>query len=266
MRHVVPILLVCVLGVAFGGASPAAQPVTIRIAGSTTLLPLVRDAAAAYSATHPEVAFVVSGGGSRAGLDRLRDSSVDVAMTDSAPPADSGLVDQTVAALTLAIIANPDAGIAKLTTPQIRDIFGGAVTNWKAVGGSDRPIALVDRSPGLLVHTIFTHAFMDKTAVTKTVRYADSSQAALTQVSSTPGAVSYVVTRGLALASVVPIAIDGTAPSDANTMAGTYHFWTYEHFVTARAPTLDVSRFFAFLETQRALLHKHGFIAVEDIK
>lgn len=246
--------------------SQGAEPVTITIAGSTTLQPFVEEAAKQYSAAHPDVTFVVRGGGSRAGLDQVRDASADVAMTDSGPPADSGLIDRTVAALGLALIVNADAGISKLTSRQVQDIFAGHITNWKAVGGNDRPIAVIDRSPGLIVHAIFARTFMNGAAVTAALQYADSSLAALTQVGMTPGSISYVLPRGLQLGSVVPVAIDGVAPTDENIMAGTYHFWTYEHLVTARTPTLGVSRFFAFLETQRALLRKFGFVAVKDIK
>jgi phosphate transport system substrate-binding protein len=43
----------------------------------------------------------------------------------------------------MAVIVNPQCPITDLSGTQLCDIFGGAITNWKEVGGPDRPIIVI---------------------------------------------------------------------------------------------------------------------------
>src|SRR3712207_1987817 len=45
----------------------------------------------------------------------------------------------------LAVIVHPDNPVQRLKLDQIRDIFAGAITNWNAVGGPNRPIRVLAR-------------------------------------------------------------------------------------------------------------------------
>ena len=55
---------------------------TITIAGSTALLPLVKDAAAAYQAANPNVKISVSGGGSGTGINQVAAKAIDIGDSD----------------------------------------------------------------------------------------------------------------------------------------------------------------------------------------
>lgn len=250
-----------------GASVPAgAEPVTIRVAGSTTLQPLLEEAAKLYSAAHPDVSIVVVGGGSKAGLALLREAATDVAMTDSAPPENEGFVDHDVALLGLALVVHPGTGITRISAKQVRDAFSGAIKNWRAIGGNDVPVVPVDRSPSLVAHAIFAGLFMGGAPVSADAQLADASDAAARLVAQTPGAISYVVSKNVSFEGVTPLALDGAPPSEEAILAGSYRFWTYEHLVTLKQPTTAQSRFFAFVATQRALLKKFGFIAVKQAR
>ncbi|MFZ5996787.1 MAG: substrate-binding domain-containing protein [Nitrospirota bacterium] len=55
------------------------------------------------------------------------------------------LVQHKVAVDIKAVMLNPKNPLSNLTLKQISDIHNGLITNWKQVGGPDRPIALVYR-------------------------------------------------------------------------------------------------------------------------
>jgi phosphate transport system substrate-binding protein len=57
------------------------QKQTIKISGSTTVLPIVQKAADQYMAAHPDADIQVSGGGSGVGIQAIGARTVDIGMT-----------------------------------------------------------------------------------------------------------------------------------------------------------------------------------------
>jgi len=57
------------------------------------------------------------------------------------------LNDYVIGAYAVAVVVNEKNPVANLTKEQVRDIFTGAISNWKAVGGPDAPIHLYIRDP-----------------------------------------------------------------------------------------------------------------------
>jgi len=45
----------------------------------------------------------------------------------------------------IAVVVNPSNPVSRLTLQQISDIYTGKITNWREVGGEDRPIVLLSR-------------------------------------------------------------------------------------------------------------------------
>jgi ABC-type phosphate transport system substrate-binding protein len=91
MRLVVALLLLAL------PACAASETSTITAAGSTTLLPLVRAAAADYILTHPDVKITVSGGGSAYGIAQVARNAVDLGDSDVPAKDLPNLVDHLVA-------------------------------------------------------------------------------------------------------------------------------------------------------------------------
>jgi phosphate transport system substrate-binding protein len=50
-----------------------------------------------------------------------------------------------LAKMPIVFVAGPEAGVRELTKDQVCNIYTGAITNWKQVGGNDRKIILVTR-------------------------------------------------------------------------------------------------------------------------
>src|SRR5438046_2938155 len=57
------------------------------------------------------------------------------------------LNDNVIGSYCVAVVVNGSNPVGNLTKDQVRDIFTGAIVNWKEVGGPDAPIHLCVRDP-----------------------------------------------------------------------------------------------------------------------
>jgi phosphate transport system substrate-binding protein len=123
---------------------------SITASGSTALQPLADAAGKAYQAACPNATIQVQGGGSGTGLTQVLQGAVqigdsDVTAESKLQPADAAtLVDHQVASQGWIMVNNPDVtGVTNLTTDQAKQIWTGAITNWKDVGGPDMPLVVM---------------------------------------------------------------------------------------------------------------------------
>ena len=124
--------------------SPTGQVQTIKVAGSTTVLPIAQKVAEVYMNETPNVDIVVSGGGSGNGITQIGEKTIDIGMSSRDVTAAEkakypGFVITTIANDGVAIIVHPTNTVSNLTLGQIRDIYAGNVTNWKAHRRSGPP-------------------------------------------------------------------------------------------------------------------------------
>ncbi|MDP9110203.1 MAG: phosphate ABC transporter substrate-binding protein [Candidatus Eremiobacteraeota bacterium] len=250
-----------------GSNSTGAAGDEITIAGSTALLPLVKQAAQDYQAAHPDARISVSGGGSRVGLTQTEQNGVTIGDSDIPPgPDQKHLVDHKVAVVTFAVALHPAAGVKNLTKKQIQDIFSGKITNWSQAGGKDLKITVINRARSSGTRAVFVSSVMNNVQPTNNSLTDDSSGTVVTTAAQTPGAATYVATSYLKNKNLVAVAIDGTAPTDANIESGKYPFWSYEHMVTNGAASKAAAGFIAYVENDKALLSKLGFLPISVMK
>ncbi len=126
----------------------------IQNKGSDTLVNLALAWAEKYMAVHPEVRISVTGGGSGTGIAAMINGTVDIANASRQMTAEeiqaakkNGFdpVEITVARDAIAVVVNPANPVSGLTLQQISDIYTNKITNWRQVGGLDRPIVLLSR-------------------------------------------------------------------------------------------------------------------------
>ncbi|MDP9111781.1 MAG: substrate-binding domain-containing protein, partial [Candidatus Eremiobacteraeota bacterium] len=165
---------------------------SLKVAGSTALLPLIKQASADYQAAHSDVKISVSGGGSRVGITQAAQGVIDIGDSDIPPAGEPSLVDHHVAVVTFGVVTHPAAGVKNLSLAQIRGIFSGTVKNWKEVGGSDQAITIVNRPRSSGTRAVFVAKLMGGTQPSAAGLTQDSSGTVATIVAQTPGAVSYV--------------------------------------------------------------------------
>lgn len=216
---------------------------TISASGSTALQPIAEQAAASFKEKYPDATVNVQGGGSGAGLTQVSQGQVEIGDSDILAEQKSadiakGLVDHKVCGVGFAVIVNNDANVKDLTKDQIQKIFSGAATNWKDVGGADKPIALIHRTKGSGTKVVFDTTVMDKTTEKDDLGTTeDSSGAVLTKVAQNSGSVSYVaipylLTNTDAAKKVTAVKIGGVDATNKNIIAKKYIFWSYEHMYT----------------------------------
>lgn len=247
-------------------AMKAGAPGSISIAGSTALLPLVKQAAVEYQAKHPNVKISVAGGGSMTGITQVVQKAIDIGDSDIPALNQPSLVDHKVAVVAFAVVVNPKTNVKALTTAQIRSIFTGKTTTWSQAGGANQQITIINRPRSSGTRAVFVQKIMGGQQPTETGLTQDSSGTVATMVAQTPGAVSYVSIGYVKPGQQVAVSIDGVAPADANVETGKYKFWSYEHMFTNGQPSAQVADFINFVKNDTPLLKKLHFIPISEMK
>ncbi|HET9393918.1 MAG TPA: phosphate ABC transporter substrate-binding protein [Candidatus Rubrimentiphilum sp.] len=250
---------------AIAGCSAQTNTSSIVIAGSTALLPLVKQAAVDYQNARPDVKISVAGGGSRVGITQVTQRAVDIGDSDIAAPDQPSLVDHQVAVVTFGIVVNPQTGVKNLTSAQIRAIFSGKMTNWRQAGGRDAAITIINRPRSSGTRAVLVQKVLGGREPSESGMTQDSSGTVATMVAQTPGAISYVGTAYVTPGRQIAVSIDGVAPTDANVESNKYPYWSYEHMFTNGQPGAKVAGFIDYVKNDRALLRRLKFIPVGDV-
>jgi phosphate transport system substrate-binding protein len=230
------------------------------------MLPLVKEASALYQAEHKEAQISVSGGGSATGLAQVAGKAIDIGDSDITAPNHPELVDHRVAVVGFAIVTNPAAGVKNLTRAQLRDVFSGAITNWKQAGGSEQKVVVVNRPRTSGTRAVFAKVIMGATPIAESGLVQDATGTAVSVVKQTPGAVSYVALSGITGGGVTIVSVDGVAPSEATITSGRYPIWSYEHMFTYGEAKGEPAAFIAFVQRRADLAKKNKFIAIAAMK
>jgi phosphate transport system substrate-binding protein len=242
------------------------QPGSISVAGSTALLPLVKQAAVDYQSKHSNAKISVAGGGSRVGITQVAQKGVDIGDSDIPAVNQPSLVAHQVAVVTFGVVVNPQSGVKNLTTQQLRQIFSGATTNFKEVGGADQQITIINRPRSSGTRAVFVKNVLGGKEPTESGLTQDSSGTVATMVAQTPGAISYLAMSYVKPGQQNAVSIDGVAPTDANVSSGKYPYWSYELMITNGQPSAQVADFINFVKTDNALLKQLGFMPVSAMK
>ncbi len=238
---------------------------TITVAGSTAMLPLVKDASAAYQDAHKDVKISVSGGGSATGITQVAAKAIDIGDSDILAVGHPELIDHRVAVVGFAIVTHPSAGVKSVSRKQIQDIFSGKVTNWSAVGGADQKIVAVNRPRSSGTRAVFIKTIMRSVPISANGLVQDATGTVISAVKQTPGAVSYVALSGIT-SGVTIVAVDGVAPTAETITTGKYPIWSYEHMYTYGEPKGNVAGFIDFVKRGTDRVQQNKFIAISAMK
>lgn len=133
---------------------PALASNKVQVRGSDTMVNLVQRMAEVYMEKNPGKYLAVTGGGSGNGIAGLRNRTADIA-NSSRKVRQREVIDMrnrgvdpvgvAIARDCITIIVNSENKVDRLTLDQLGAIYRGDITNWKDVGGDDRPITLYGR-------------------------------------------------------------------------------------------------------------------------
>jgi phosphate transport system substrate-binding protein len=162
--HLALALLLAACGGPAGTATPAGEQIILINKGSDTMVNLALAWAEAYEPVVPSVTVSVTGGGSGTGIAALLNRTVDLANASRPISAEERAaaeargvtpVEYVVARDAIAIIVHPNNPVDMLSLPQLSAMYSGQVTNWREVGGEDRPIVLLSRETNSGTHVYF---------------------------------------------------------------------------------------------------------------
>ena len=178
----------------------------IQIKGSDTIVNLVQVWAEKFSQKDNAVNVGVTGGGTGTGFAALLNNTCDIAMASRkveekeiniAKEHNVFYREYTVGLDGLAVLVNKNNPVNNLTTEQLRDIFMGKITNWKQLGGENRPIVLLSRESNSGTHMFFKEAVIrlndknNKNEFSPKALLMPSSQAIIDEIYQNPNAIGY---------------------------------------------------------------------------
>jgi phosphate transport system substrate-binding protein len=202
------------------GASADAQRVITNI-GSDTMVNLALAWAEAYAAVRPEVRLSVTGGGTGTGITALINGTADIANAsremkkeelEEARGKGVEATEHVVARDAIAVIVHKNNPVSRLTIGQLSDIYAGRISNWREVGGEDRPIVRLSRETNSGTHVFFLEAVVrrgekgNKTLLSTDTLLLPSSEGVTAEVVQNPNAIGYeglgYVTEGMKVVAV----------------------------------------------------------------
>lgn len=153
-----------------GEKAPTKETITEK--GSDTMVLLAQAWAEKFRTKNPNIEVAVSGGGSGTGISALINGTTEIANA-SRPMNDqerqqvrqkygTDVVEIPVAKDGVAIYVNATSPIDSLSLEQLRGIYSGTTTNWKAVGGPDATIILYGRENSSGTYAFFKEHVLNK--------------------------------------------------------------------------------------------------------
>ncbi|MDR2186167.1 MAG: phosphate ABC transporter substrate-binding protein [Treponema sp.] len=223
-------LSLAIMGNVFaGGGSQSTEqkagPVTITIAGSTSVNPLMELLTGEYAKLKDNIRFNISATGSGDGIKAVPAETAEIGMSSrELTPAELGTgIDKHVIAIDgIAVIVNKDNPVSNLTAGQIRDIYTGKITDWSQLGGGKAgKIAVVSREPGSGTRGAFEEILKFQDQLVKGSVEFDGTGAIKAEISRNVDAVGYI-SLGSVDGSVKTLSVDGIAPATENVVNGSY--------------------------------------------
>jgi len=271
MKHIfsTAALACAVLG---AGLAQAAEPLTWAGCGITKKS-FMAEMATAYQARYG-TEIILEGGGAAKGIRRVGDKSVTIG--GSCRPKLPGNPEELSTQLNpvawdaLVVIVHPDNPVDNITISQVQKMYEGKITNWKELGGPDRPLELQIRKgkQSGVGRTLRELAFgdFDKDFVSTAVH---KSSGPLEQaVENNPNAVGVTGVSSARKRTVKLLTLEGKEASYDNIRSGDYHF--YRPLYIAHNPANpryeEVKKFIDFAHSRegREIIRKQGAVPYLD--
>lgn len=252
--------------------------------GSDTIVNLALAWAERYQEENPDVRISVTGGGSGTGIASLVNGTVDIANAsrkikpEEASAAEAnGIspIEFVIARDAIAVIVNPGNPVDQLTIGQISDIFSGKYSNWRDIGGEDRPIVRLSRETNSGTHVYFLEQVLrkgdkkDKTLFSTDTLLLPSSEGISVEIRQNPNAIGYdglgYVTDDL---KVIAVAREPTGPfilpSSDSVNNGLYPIARDLYMYTPGEPTGAIKTYLEWIRESEAqeIVNDLGFVPI----
>lgn len=223
---------------------------SISLKGSDTMVLLGQKWADEYMKATPGAVVAVTGGGSGTGIAQLIDGTIDIAQSSrSMKPAEKAQiqektgapVEETVMARDgVTVYVHPSNPVTRITLPQLKGIYTGAITNWKDVGGPDLAITVYSRENNSGTYVFFKEHVLEGEDFAAAAQTLPGTAAVVNAVMHDPKGIGYGgIAYGEGVRHLAVVGADGVAvePSEATIRSGAYPlsrplYW----YLTVQAP------------------------------
>ena len=240
---------------AFAAVAVAGRGITVK--GSDTMVILGQRWAEQYMNQNRGQIVQVTGGGSGTGIAALINGTTDICQASRPMKQDEKLklrdryqtmgVEIPVAKDGLSVFVNEANPVKDLTLDQLKQIYTGAVTNWKQVGGKDATIILYGRENSSGTYGFFKDHVLDGRDFAASCQTLPGTAAVVNAVSRDPNGIGYggaAYTKGVRDCAVRK---DGKSPAVMPTAAtvhdGSYPLTRYLYFCLRKPAQGDVKKF-----------------------
>lgn len=217
------------MNVSFGIAGDldgfSGQKGTIKIAGGTAHIPVMKIAAKQIMTSNPDIRLTIAGGGSGVGIKQVGEAMIDIGNAGRKATEQEiksyGLHMVKWAIDGVGVVVNPKNSVQALSSQQLQDIFAGKIGNWQELGGEDRSITLYDRDVASGTRAVFWKKALKKGDVSDRANVVVSNGAMKTAIAGDPYGIGYV-SVGHIDSTIVPVALNGVVPTLENVKNGSY--------------------------------------------
>lgn len=283
--------LLCLMSVLGHAAFAQSNGDSLRVGGSTTLVPSVVNAASTFMETYEtwdkasaslpseQTIIYVTGGGSGFGVKSTSNGTVDIGM------ASRDLKDKEKTALgkyeavlvgkdAVAIAANVDNPLVKarkdLSSAEVRALFSGTYKTYKDFDPSlpDLEIVLLVRDASAGSAEIFQDKIMGEAQVSANALQMPSQGALVKKLESNANALAYM-SSGLANESdkVRTFALDGVEPTNANVVKGAYKLSRPLLMIVKGDPSPMAKRFIDYMLAEGQVdVARQGYVPVREVQ
>ncbi|MCG6552694.1 MAG: phosphate ABC transporter substrate-binding protein [Candidatus Magnetominusculus sp. LBB02] len=228
---------------------------SIRIDGSTTVLPIAQKSAEDFNKKHPEIKVSVTGSGSGNGIKALMDGTTDIATSSreakekeiaAAKAKGIEMKPFTVAYDGIVPVVHPSMKIDKITMEQLKDIYNGKIKSWSEVGGPNRPITVVSRDTSSGTYEVWEEKVLKEDRVRADALLVASNGQAVQTVAQNPFAIGYVGI-GYMDKSVKSLLVGGIKDSPDTVRNGTWPIARGLYMYTKGKPAGNVAKYIEFV-------------------
>ncbi len=242
------------------------------ITGASTLAPLIAEIGKRFENLYPAVRIDVQSGGSARGVADARQGLADIGMVSRAMKED----EQDLSAFPVARdgvcpILHQENPVQALTDEQVVAIYTGKITNWKAVGGTDAPITVVNKAEGRSTLEVFLHYFKLKNVDIKAQVVIGDNEQGVKTVAGNRNAIGYVSigTAEYNATHGVPVKlfpIGGVSASTENVQKGIFPLSRPLHIVTKTPPVGLAKAFIEYAQSKAVhdLIRQQYFVPLAD--
>lgn len=213
----------------------AASGESIKVAGSSSVAPLVRELKEAYTLQGGR-SVEVQESGSTAGITATLEGASDIGMSSrdlSETEVAAGIVDMVIALDGIAVIVHPDNPVRELSPDQITAIYTGGIRDWSEVGGNPGEIIVISREEGSGTRGSFEELMQmereverngkryKESLIARDALYENSTGGVKSGVAGSKNAIGYI-SLGTLDDGVCALTVGGYACTEENIQNGSY--------------------------------------------